>query len=119
MTRDGDPESFGDNQKSGVISLLPFRLYFVLCIFVTSHSFEARNDRTMPPKRRTRGATPAQEIDENAMVIDTPEPASTTATKAELGNDPWTDEQETSLFKGVIKWKPAGQPLTLCQIKPH
>lgn len=60
----------------------------------------------MPVKKKSKGTTPATDIDDNAMVIDTPEPA--VATKHDLLNDPWTDEQETSLFKGVIKWKPAG-----------
>jgi MRG-binding protein len=59
----------------------------------------------MPTKRKTKGATPATEAGEDAMNVDAPEPA--VATKPD--HDPWTDDQETSLFKGVIKWKPAGQ----------
>lgn len=67
----------------------------------------------MPPRKKAKGSvraasTPAAEDD--SMVADTPskpdpEPYDTL-------KDPWTDEQETSLFKGIIKWKPAGMLLT-------
>jgi hypothetical protein len=70
----------------------------------------------MPPKKKAKGSvraasTPA--ADEDAMAIDSP--ASETAQLKEppkpaydILKDPWTDEQETSLFKGIIRWKPSG-----------
>jgi len=46
------------------------------------------------------------------MAVDTPQ-TDTTGAKPnptyDILKDPWTDEQETSLFKGIIKWKPAGK----------
>ena len=70
----------------------------------------------MPPKKRpklssSRGpSTPSQ--------TDTVQPSADTAglaagskrpdTDYDLGNDPWTDEQETALLKGIIRWKPVG-----------
>ncbi|KAK3324247.1 hypothetical protein B0T19DRAFT_477183 [Cercophora scortea] len=87
----------------------------------------------MPPKKRggrtstqagatTSGtATPAR--DEDAMDVDTPT-ASGNQTQTQTQNaapappevrrpkfdpnDPWTDDQVASLFKGVIRWKPTG-----------
>ncbi|KAF8859507.1 hypothetical protein BDZ45DRAFT_725257 [Acephala macrosclerotiorum] len=72
----------------------------------------------MPPRKKTAkgsvraASTPA--ADEDSMAIDTPEPSKPAepAQPAEpaydITKDPWTDEQETSLYKGIIKWKPAG-----------
>ncbi|KAI1205711.1 CT20-domain-containing protein [Annulohypoxylon truncatum] len=85
----------------------------------------------MPPKRKSKAnslaevstpkasSTPAR--DEDAMDIDTPQAADTpraadtpTASKpnlpppSEILNNLWTDDQEASLFKAVIRWKPSG-----------
>ncbi|POR39483.1 CT20 family protein [Tolypocladium paradoxum] len=70
----------------------------------------------MPPKKRARGqaaATPSSTRDVDAMDIDTPQASATPAAAAGKpgapnSNDLWTDDQVASLFKGVIRWKPAG-----------
>jgi MRG-binding protein len=67
----------------------------------------------MPPRKKTKGSTRATstpvEPEEDAMAIDTPQVEAPPNPSYDMLKDPWTDEQETSLFKGVIKWKPAGQ----------
>lgn len=68
----------------------------------------------MPPRKKNKGSvrapsTPA--ADEDAMAVDTPQPDTAAKSKPvyDILKDPWTDEQETSLFKGIIRWKPAGK----------
>ena len=67
----------------------------------------------MPPRKKTKGSVRATstpvEPEEDAMAIDTPQVEEPQHPNFGILKDPWTDEQETSLFKGVIKWKPAGQ----------
>lgn len=74
----------------------------------------------MPPRKKARGshaqaATPSAAKDGNAMDIDTPQAqeaadeAAAKAAEALKYNDSWTDDQVASLFKGVIRWKPAGK----------
>jgi MRG-binding protein len=84
----------------------------------------------MPPRKKTRGSaaaasslsTPTPVRDDDAMDIDTPQAAPTTTTTAaessaiDIHNSMWTDDQEASLFKGVIRWKPAGSFFLL---NPH
>ncbi|TQV98787.1 hypothetical protein V2A60_007512 [Cordyceps javanica] len=67
----------------------------------------------MPPRKRARGpptsaSTPAR--DDDAMDVDTPQAAPRSPVKEKMPgyNAMWTDDQVSSLFKGVIRWKPAG-----------
>jgi DASH complex subunit ASK1 len=66
----------------------------------------------MPPRKKTKGSTQAASTpaaDEDAMVADAPQVEEPVKPSFDILKDPWTDEQETSLFKGIIKWKPAGK----------
>ena len=72
----------------------------------------------MPPKKKLKlpsqgASTPSRT--ENPQLTPTagqpvqPEAPSKPGTEYDsIVADPWTDEQETSLLKGIIKWKPVG-----------
>ncbi|MCJ1381200.1 hypothetical protein MMC17_004309 [Xylographa soralifera] len=76
----------------------------------------------MPPKKKPRLSSRAASILSAETLAETMSAADDKATPAkenhspmkdsslikDLFTDPWTDEQETSLFKGLVKWKPVG-----------
>lgn len=60
----------------------------------------------MPPKKKLRLNAPTENPQSPA---NTPSEGAPQRTPSyDLVTDPWTDEQETALLKGVIKWKPVG-----------
>ncbi|MCJ1298311.1 hypothetical protein MMC08_001100 [Hypocenomyce scalaris] len=68
----------------------------------------------MPPKKKARlssraASTPSGEVHEAPPQASDPRtPVRDEQTATDLPRDAWTDEQETSLFKGMIRWKPVG-----------
>jgi MRG-binding protein len=65
----------------------------------------------MPPKKKAKASAPAAATPaetDDSLAVDTP-PGDEEKPIPESLKDPWTDEQETSLFKSIIKWKPAGK----------
>lgn len=66
----------------------------------------------MPPKKKARqpsraASTPAGDAVEQAEE-ETPTPMKADLCIESVKSDAWTDEQETSLFKSMIRWKPVG-----------
>ena len=65
----------------------------------------------MPPKKRARVASNAASKgthdDGIPTVADKPSSAKDAAIDSAMLSS-WTDEQEISLFKGMIRWKPVG-----------
>lgn len=75
-------------------------------------SRKARKPQRMPPKKKAKSSVRAASTpvaEDESMITDTPRAEESTKSSYDLTKDPWTDEQETSLLKGIIKWKPAGE----------
>ena len=69
----------------------------------------------MPPRKKPRlssraASTPsADNVPDPLQVMLKPgSPLKNEQTSPDAEADPWTDEQEISLFKGMIRWKPVG-----------
>lgn len=67
----------------------------------------------MPPRKKAKPAPSTPIAYEDSMLIDSPTPKVTQSKeppepKYDILKDPWTDEQESSLFKGLMRWKPNG-----------
>lgn len=63
----------------------------------------------MPPKKKVRqpsraASTPAGD----AVEEEPPTPMKEDLGTESVATDGWSDEQETSLFKSMIRWKPVG-----------
>lgn len=67
----------------------------------------------MPPRKKAKRGVSTPAGDDDGMDIDAPTPdveeqSEAPAPAYDILKDPWTDEQETALFKGIIRWKPNG-----------
>ena len=67
----------------------------------------------MPPRKKARlgasnDSTPARDLPTPTPNNELGTPSQATASVIEFSHDGWTDEQETALFKAMIRSKPAG-----------
>ncbi|KAI1911535.1 hypothetical protein LOZ58_002018 [Ophidiomyces ophidiicola] len=61
----------------------------------------------MPPRKKAKLSSQAPSITSQPEITPTASKAAETDLDL-IVTDPWTDDQETSLLKGIIRWKPVG-----------
>ncbi|KAF2265921.1 CT20-domain-containing protein [Lojkania enalia] len=69
----------------------------------------------MPPRKKAKASAASTPLAESQPktpqeTVPTPsqDPGSSPQNENSVLNDPWTDDQETQLFKSMIRWKPTG-----------
>ncbi|MCJ1357569.1 MAG: hypothetical protein MMC33_007565 [Icmadophila ericetorum] len=62
----------------------------------------------MAPRKKVGQATATTAVSQASPDELMPDGPADEGTSPKAALDPWTDEQEISLFKGIIKWKPVG-----------
>jgi MRG-binding protein len=60
----------------------------------------------MPPRKKAKASAASTPLADTQP--QTPQASGPSQSQDELLNDPWADEQETQLFKSMMKWKPTG-----------
>lgn len=66
----------------------------------------------MPPKKKGRlpartASSPVGKATEDVLMTEDVQPKAVDE-PSRPQDDPWTDEQETALFKSMVRWKPVG-----------
>lgn len=57
---------------------------------------------------RQSAATASAELPKSVPAAGAGDAAPKSDSEHDIVNDPWTDEQETALLKGIVRWKPVG-----------
>ena len=63
---------------------------------------------TMPPRKRARVSQATSPTPTSQPKSPTPAVSSPAKTDEQILVDPWTDDEQIGLFKGLIRWKPTG-----------
>jgi len=85
------------------------RLFLQLFATFPFHSITTNTYRlvfTMPPRKKAKASAASTPLGDTQPK--TPQDSGPSQSQDDLLNDPWADEQETQLFKSMMKWKPTG-----------